>query len=210
MVVTAFVPSAPDVRSRYRRDVSCPMRVKDVSYKAVKFVADSVKYATLGTAASVLIIRHDVPTVVFLFGAILNAAFGKTLKRLLNQNRPDDSARSDPGMPSSHAMSLCFLSTHIAMDLWTSSYNGPAKALALTGFAATTSASRVIVGYHSWLQVLVGAGFGTVDAVFWHKVFTDTIVPSMQELATREQLKIATALLLALGAIVFFKSDEGK
>ena len=46
-------------------------------------------------------------------GALGDAVLGKTLKRVLKQKRPDGAPLVDPGMPSSHDMSVFFLSGYL-------------------------------------------------------------------------------------------------
>jgi membrane-associated phospholipid phosphatase len=41
-------------------------------------------------------------------GSVLNSMLSMVLKRILNQERPVSTLRSDPGMPSSHSQSIFF------------------------------------------------------------------------------------------------------
>lgn len=66
------------------------------------------------TVATTLLVRRDCATYLWVFGGILNAALSKVLKRLINESRPAGAKVADPGMPSSHAMSLFFLSVFVA------------------------------------------------------------------------------------------------
>lgn len=45
-----------------------------------------------------------------MIGSVSNSALSVSLKRILNQERPVATLRSDPGMPSSHAQSISFIS----------------------------------------------------------------------------------------------------
>lgn len=58
-----------------------------------------------------LLWRHDAEALWAAMGSVINACLSTILKRLLNQERPVSHLRSDPGMPSSHAQSLFFMTT---------------------------------------------------------------------------------------------------
>lgn len=55
--------------------------------------------------------RHDAEALWAASGSVLNAGLSTVLKRILNQERPVSTIRSDPGMPSSHAQSIFFTVT---------------------------------------------------------------------------------------------------
>lgn len=59
---------------------------------------------------SVLLLRHDGAALWAVIGSVSNSALSVALKRILNQERPVATLRSDPGMPSSHAQSISFIS----------------------------------------------------------------------------------------------------
>ncbi|CAN4123578.1 unnamed protein product [Withania somnifera] len=67
----------------------------------------------------ILLWRHDGEVLWAVSGSILNAGLSTVLKRILNQERPVSTIRSDPGMPSSHAQSIfytvmfCIVSSNI-------------------------------------------------------------------------------------------------
>lgn len=56
-----------------------------------------------------LLTRHDAAAMWAALGSVINAAMSTILKRLLNQERPVSNLRSDPGMPSSHAQSISYM-----------------------------------------------------------------------------------------------------
>ena len=76
-------------------------------------VGENTKWIVSITAAGVLLYRRDALAVSVIVGALSNAVLGKVLKRILRQKRPDGAPLADPGMPSSHAMSLLFLSCYL-------------------------------------------------------------------------------------------------
>lgn len=66
--------------------------------------------------AGVIIWRHDAEALWVVMGSVVNAILSKILKRILNQERPVSTLRSDPGMPSSHAQSIFFIVTYIILS----------------------------------------------------------------------------------------------
>ena len=90
-------------------------------------------------------------------GAIGNALLSKILKRVLKEDRPVGAPVSDPGMPSSHAMSLFFFAAYLsrAAAVW-SSWPLPGRAATAAGllaFAVNSAAWRVSAGLHTRDQV---------------------------------------------------------
>lgn len=76
-------------------------------------------------------------------------------------------------MPSSHAQSLFFLATYVAVRTAAPLSGGPltppragAAALLLLGAAALT-ALRIMLGYHSVPQVVAGAALGAASGTAW-------------------------------------------
>ena len=71
---------------------------------------ESTKFLVSGAALLTLVTHPNVAMVWCLIGSVVNSCFGKVLKKLLNEKRPAGAAKKDPGMPSSHAVSLSYLS----------------------------------------------------------------------------------------------------
>ncbi|KAK4347984.1 hypothetical protein RND71_034323 [Anisodus tanguticus] len=110
--------------------------------------------------------RHNGEALWAASGSVLNAGLSKVLKKILNQERPVSTIRSDPGMPSSHAQSIFYTVMFLV------EYFG------LNGITAVISALIFAIGsYFSWLrvsqqlhttsQVAVGAAVGFCFSVFW-------------------------------------------
>ncbi|CAA2952546.1 lipid phosphate phosphatase epsilon 2, chloroplastic-like [Olea europaea subsp. europaea] len=57
---------------------------------------------------AIVLWRHDAESLWALMGSVLNAILSITLKKVLKQERPISTLRSDPGMPSSHAQSIFY------------------------------------------------------------------------------------------------------
>ncbi|CAM9554116.1 unnamed protein product [Ectocarpus sp. 13 AM-2016] len=143
-------------------------------------LGSSTQWVVAGAVGVALITRADVDTLVYVLGSLINAVFSKVLKKTINQVRPDGAQLSDPGMPSSHAMSLFYLGTYLVIGLqehgvlllhpslpsWPL---GVMQTQTLLGmYALTASLWRVKAGFHTLPQVAVGAAVGAVDAVLWY------------------------------------------
>ena len=66
--------------------------------------------------ASIILLRHDGTALWAIIGSVSNSALSVFLKRLLNQARPATTSRTDPGMPSSHAQSISFISVFAVLS----------------------------------------------------------------------------------------------
>lgn len=64
-----------------------------------------------GLFGALILGRHDAETIWAVVGSIINSVLSVVLKNILNQERPFPTSRSDPGMPSSHAMSIFYIFT---------------------------------------------------------------------------------------------------
>jgi membrane-associated phospholipid phosphatase len=131
--------------------------------------------------AIVLLVRRDAAIVNFTGGAILNALLGKTLKRIIKEARPDGAVLEDPGMPSSHAMALFYMTSFITAALceskglggalppwWPLQYTTTIFSVVL--YVLTASSWRVFSGLHTPAQIVVGAGVGSGVGVAWQYV----------------------------------------
>jgi dolichyldiphosphatase len=120
--------------------------------------AKNTRWLVAGSAAAVLLWRRDAVAISCIAGAIGNAIISKILKRILNQERPEGATVSDPGMPSSHAMSLFFFASYLSSSLifwatWPSPGFRAASVAALAAFAVNSAAWRVTAGLHTREQV---------------------------------------------------------
>eukprot|EP00752_Nemacystus_decipiens_P003209 g2970.t1 len=159
---------------------------KDLNlFSAMEYAIDalgaSTQWVVAGAVGIALVTRADVGSLVYVVGSLLNAVFSKVLKKTINQVRPDGAQLSDPGMPSSHAMSLFYLGTYLVIGLqdhgvlvldpslpqWPLDVSQTQTLLGM--YAVTASLWRVKAGFHTLPQVSVGAAVGTVDAVLWYR-----------------------------------------
>ncbi len=150
--------------------------LKTTSLKAFELVGKSTRWTVASMVAVVLLVRRDAAMVNFTVGAILNAVLGKVLKRLIKEARPDGAVLEDPGMPSSHAMALFYMTAFITAALcqgkglglpawWPVDYRA---AIALVGvYVAVASSWRVFSGLHTQAQIGVGALVGSGVGVAW-------------------------------------------
>ncbi|KAG8383359.1 hypothetical protein BUALT_Bualt04G0004200 [Buddleja alternifolia] len=135
------------------------------------FMEGSSKWLVVALFCAILLWRHDAEALWAAVGAVLNTALSVALKKILNQERPIYTLRSDPGMPSSHAQSIFYTITFLNLSL--------AEWYGINGLTATLSGLFVILGsYFSWLrvsqqlhtvsQVVVGALLGSVFSILWY------------------------------------------
>jgi len=141
-------------------------------------IGSSASTLVAGTFFVILAYKRDAFMVAFFCGAILNGVMSKILKRILDQDRPndenlmyDDSVTqlrpSDKGMPSSHAMSLGFIGTISVLGLLTSKYLGILSSVAICLYVVVCLWYRVKSKLHSLEQVAVGLFFGVINGIAW-------------------------------------------
>jgi len=139
--------------------------------RALHVTNEATKFAVSATVFMVLVWRHDAHACWCVLGSILAAFNCKVLKHLINESRPEGARKADPGMPSSHAQSLGFLSAYVAADLAAlgTSWSFPSAALvAILGIFL--SWLRIALKYHTPAQVVAGHLLGTCSALIWRLV----------------------------------------
>lgn len=94
-------------------------------------------------------------------GSIAANYMAEILKKIINQGRPEGAPFTDPGMPSSHAL----VSFFVAMA-WNNALGGVGTPW-LLGSALTISSLRVLCGYHTVPQIVVGGTLGTLLGHAW-------------------------------------------
>ena len=129
------------------------------SSRYLEYINESTKFGVSAAAFGTLLYYHNPAACWALTGSILNAVVGKLLKRALNVPRPGLAPKKDPGMPSSHALSLGYLATTAAACLfaarvgWEEPGLGVAAAVALQLLGLALAALRVTLGFHTVDQV---------------------------------------------------------
>lgn len=137
-----------------------------------RFLNVSSRWIVVAVVIAVVVWKHDDQVLWAVTGGILNAGLSKLLKKIFNQKRPLTALglKADPGMPSSHAQSLGYLSLYAALGLisWQGLdfLIGTAAAMIIL-CAACLAWLRISQGLHTPAQVIVGAGFGCTMACLW-------------------------------------------
>lgn len=130
---------------------------------------------------------HNAAACWCLVGSILNSFFSRALKFAINESRPADARKADPGMPSSHAQSLYYFATFVAAALLIGDGSGVGAtpmarcgAVALQALAAFLTWLRVYAGYHTVAQVAVGAVAGAAAGAGWLVLGRSIALPALR------------------------------
>ncbi|KAJ4782526.1 hypothetical protein LUZ62_040688 [Rhynchospora pubera] len=158
----------------------------------------SSKWLAAALFGLMILWKHDAEVLWAAMGSVINAWISVTLKRILNHERPSG-LRSDPGMPSSHAQSMFYISVFAVLSLiqWLgfNFWSLPLGAVILAS-GSYFSWLRVSQQLHTTNQVLVGALLGTVISIawfwLWHACLYDAFVSS-----------IWVRIIVVLGSISF-------
>ncbi|CAN7046633.1 unnamed protein product [Brassica rapa subsp. trilocularis] len=117
------------------------------------------KWVVAAVFGSVLLLRHDGAALWAVIGSVSNSALSVALKRILNQQRPVATLRSDPGMPSSHAQSISFITLFSGNTLSLSpslSLTSQLKPIIWSGLEPTHSLFSLPPSSLLWLLTLYG------------------------------------------------------
>lgn len=190
-------PPAPPAAS-LSREPAAPSTLR----KGLVLLNESTKFVVSAAALAVLLQQRNAAASFALSGSVINSLAGKALKRVLNHARPAGARKADPGMPSSHALSLGYLATYGAAALLDSGSSGARlAALGLQALGLFLTALRVALGYHTMPQVIVGYGLGASNALILHSLALSTVLPAMDALPVlKTALYAATAAAIALFA----------
>ncbi|KAF8071016.1 LPPE2 [Scenedesmus sp. PABB004] len=170
--------------------------------RVLSAVNESTKWAVSTAVLAVLLWHRNAAAAWAVLGAVASSFLCKGLKHSINQERPGGARKTDPGMPSSHANSLCFLAAYSALALV---HHAPAAGgQAAAAAAALTLALgvfltwlRVRLGYHTAPQVLVGAALGAGTAAGWFALGVGAALPALQASPARLAALYGAALLAA-------------
>eukprot|EP00878_Enallax_costatus_P010240 GHUV01010690.1.p1 GENE.GHUV01010690.1~~GHUV01010690.1.p1 ORF type:complete len:299 (+),score=103.24 GHUV01010690.1:436-1332(+) len=155
---------------------------RSIQTQVLSAINESTKWTVSAAVFGVLVWQHNEFAAWAVIGAVLSSFICKVLKHVINQQRPDNAQKSDPGMPSSHANSLNFLSVYAAlsMDYHTRSHPAAvAAAISTVMLGVFLTWLRVHLGYHTWPQVLVGAVLGGSTAAAWFTLGTVAAIPAL-------------------------------
>ena len=191
------------------------------------YVNESTKFIVSGACLAVLLTHPNVPVCWCLSGSVFNSLNSKLLKRLINESRPEGATKLDPGMPSSHAVSLSYLSTYAASALLLRGGGYPGVsgawpvspslvrpgAFALVALGVFLTWLRVHLGYHNNAQVCVGYGIGAVTALGWLWCGESVVGPALAAdphagRYVRGLVVLASAMFLPVSARWFGEARE--
>lgn len=150
--------------------------------------------------------RHDPEALWAALGSILNAGLSVILKRVLNQERPVLSSKSDPGMPSSHAQSIFFAVIFVIMSM--------VEYFELNEVTASLSAVILVIGsYFSWLrvsqklhtisQVTVGAILGSIFSYLWFWSWKAIVLDVFESSLLVQVIVVLSAAVMCLGFLIY-------
>ncbi|XP_075490211.1 lipid phosphate phosphatase epsilon 2, chloroplastic isoform X1 [Primulina tabacum] len=128
------------------------------------------KWLVTAVFCSIILLRHDAESLWAAIGSVTNVTLSTALKRILNQERPTSTLKSDPGMPSSHAQSIFYTITFLNLSMveWYG-LNGVTTTLCVFFFTLGSFMSwlRVSQQFHTISQVVVGAVLGSIFCILW-------------------------------------------
>ncbi|GAA0163828.1 protein modifying enzyme [Lithospermum erythrorhizon] len=164
------------------------------------------KWAVATLFGAIILWRHDPEALWAALGSILNAGLSVILKRILNQERPVSSSKSDPGMPSSHAQSIFFTSIFVIMSM--------VEYFELNELTASLSAVILAIGsYFSWLrvsqklhtisQVTVGAILGSIFSFLWFWSWKAIVLDAFESSLSVRIIVLLSAAVMCLGFSIY-------
>jgi acid phosphatase family membrane protein YuiD len=174
------------------------------------------KWIVAALFGSVLLLRHDGAALWAVIGSVSNSVLSVALKRILNQERPVATLRSDPGMPSSHAQSISFISVFSVFSVmeWLGTN---VLSLFLSGFILALGSYftwlRVSQKLHTTSQVVVGAIVGSVYSTLWYVTWNSLVLEAFTSTFSVQIALFLVAAASALGFAVYvllnwFKDDR--
>ncbi|XP_071724055.1 lipid phosphate phosphatase epsilon 2, chloroplastic-like [Rutidosis leptorrhynchoides] len=174
------------------------------------------KWIVSGLFAGLVLWRHDGEALWLVMGSVVNSILSVALKRIFKQERPFANLRSDPGMPSSHAMSIFFIFTFLIMSII--EWLGTNELSLALGVFTLTSASyltwlRVSQKLHTISQVVVGAILGTTFSILWYSSWIEILQEAFDSSLWVQVAVLFGAAVFSLGFLSYviknwFKDDR--
>ncbi|GAB5355960.1 hypothetical protein AAMO2058_000249900 [Amorphochlora amoebiformis] len=179
----------------------------------IRVIGKSTKFIVAGCVGISFLTLRNALVLNMVVGALGNAIFNKGLKRVINEARPDGAKKPDPGMPSSHACSLAFLSSYCLLALftylppwWPSIVPPPVLATVVLAYDYISLLYRYYSGLHTIPQLAVGSLVGVFNAVWWFILCYIKLTPEVDALLGEGGVPILYALgINAFGAIVLYR-----
>lgn len=166
----------------------------------LSLINDATKWVVSAVVFLILLLKRDEATAWCVVGGIVAAFICRALKFAINASRPPQSKKVDPGMPSSHACTLGFLSVFASVVMLDASVHTIfAASLPILGLFLTYL--RVLLGYHTFPQVMVGWMLGSTIAVAWHSAGNLLLPHMMANRAGRVGLALVTGVLVGMFAL---------
>ncbi|KAJ4872634.1 hypothetical protein Rs2_45695 [Raphanus sativus] len=193
------------------------IRYEMVPVSGIEAIVNSLsKWVVSILFASIVLLRHDGTALWGIIGSVSNAALSVVLKRILNQARPATTSRTDPGMPSTHAQSISFISVFAVLSVM--EWLGITKVSMFLSCLILASCSyfirlRVSQKLHTSSQVVVGAIVGSVFCIFWYTTWNSLLLEAFESslLLQISVFLVAAALALAFATHVvldWFRNDK--
>ncbi|KAL0762439.1 hypothetical protein Bca101_078590 [Brassica carinata] len=184
------------------------VRHEMVAGRGVEEIVNSLsKWVVSILFASIILLRHDGTALWGIIGSVSNSALSVVLKRILNQARPATTSRTDPGMPSTHAQSISFISVFAVLFLM--EWLGTSKVSLFLSFLIIASGLyfirlRVSQKLHTSSQVVVGAIVGSVFCIFWYTMWNSLLLEAFESSLVLQisVFLVAAALTLAFATHV--------
>jgi dolichyldiphosphatase len=140
-----------------------------------------------------------------IIGAVLNGFVGKLVKRVVRQPRPAGSRKKGNGMPSSHAQTLFYFTTVLALlSRNAAAAVSPFVWLSALVYSVVATSYRVTSQLHTFPQTVVGAALGIgagCVAMRYERVFVEA-QQSPPSMAAR------VAFVCLCGSVLFFKDAK--
>ncbi|CAG8712753.1 15206_t:CDS:2 [Acaulospora morrowiae] len=135
--------------------------------KLLNFLEHTRRWVAL-VASIVLVYARDIHVAYIIAGGIVMGFIAKVLKYIIRQPRPKDKSY---GMPSSHSAITIYYALSISFQLFSSPLPYLINLLLSTialGIAISVVWSRIALGYHTHMQVIVGVSMGFAFALTWN------------------------------------------
>ena len=169
-------------------------------------INNATKWVVSALAFVILVGRRDEMTAWCIVGGVLSAFICRALKYGINASRPVTSRKKDPGMPSSHACTLGFLSVFASLAIFLKSaafsLNNCVSILSIPALGLLLTSLRVLLGYHTVPQVVVGWMLGSSIAVVWHRLGVLVVMPVLESsVVVQMALAVVTVIVVVLFAV---------
>lgn len=164
------------------------------------------KWLVAALFGGVILWRHDAEALWVAMGSVINAMLSVVLKRILNQERPFSTMRSDPGMPSSHAQSIFYTSMFAVLSvvewLGINEFSLTINGLILA-FGSYLSWLRVSQRLHTISQIGVGAAVGSLFSILWYLFWKAIVSEAFASYLWVQIVVIFGAAAFCLGFVIY-------